>query len=91
MDYTTPNKGQAQQPTSHHSPTSVATISPDGVIVLDEDALQYLQQNFKSEDDPFLLIHWENDGVMEALFGVYGNLIAGLPPVPAYLNITSPE
>jgi hypothetical protein len=90
MSYKTPNskKQKSQQP----SPASVTQeITSSGELMLNEEALQYLQTILVSEDDPCFLIHWTSNGVSEALEAVHGGILRNLPDPPEYILLDDPE
>ena len=73
------------------SPASVTSVGIDGELRLSPEAMSFIANSVCSNDDPCLVIHWIEDGVMEALFEVMGNQILNLPAPPDFLNTTSPE
>ncbi len=73
------------------SPSSVTSVGIGGELILSPEAFNYIQNGICSEDDPCLVIHWVEDGVMDVLLEATGNQIANLPPKPLFLDVTSPE
>jgi len=73
------------------SPASVILVGIDGELRLSPEAMSFIENSVCSNDDPCLVIHWIEDGVMEAVFDVMGNQILNLPAPPDFLNMTSPE
>jgi hypothetical protein len=81
-------KGKATQ---YSSPSSAVTGFIDGGITLSEDANEYVRTTFKSKDDPYLVIRWLGDGVMDALNALQHGNIADPPNPPPFLNWETPE
>jgi hypothetical protein len=82
---------QATGLSSSSPSSSVTAIGLDGEIHLSEAGLKYVAATFVSEDDPYFVLSWIHDGVMDALDAANGGLIPNLPNPPPYLDVTSPE
>ena len=58
-------------------------------LKLSSEGLNYISESFSSDEDPFLIIHWVEDGVMDALLEITGHQLIHLPerlyrPVPLF-------
>ena len=73
------------------SPSSSPSLGAEGELKLVPEALTYVLDSFESEDDPFFVIHWLADGVMDALNEAAADQIPNLPPPTLFLNTASPE
>lgn len=61
-------------------------------VAVSKEELKYLKRIGKkiNEDDPTLVIGWQDDIVDGTVLAAVGNVIPGVaPPVPAFLNMTS--
>jgi hypothetical protein len=87
----TPEKKTAKS-INKESPTSITHFDADvGKITLSNEGIKFIEDNFLSEDDPFIIIHWIQDGVMDALEAIHGAAIEDLPPAPLFVNLETPE
>ena len=80
-----------RQKTNTTSPVSVTAVRDSGELVLSDEGLQYLENNFVSQNDPFLVIHWTANGIGDVLLQYHGGILADLPNPPAYLQLDGPE
>ena len=85
----TPTKAAEAPKSMYHSLSSVADVK-NGMMVLSQDAVAHIQETV-SEEDPYVLIHWVDDGVMDALNAFHAGLIPNLPVPPPFVNPNSPE
>jgi hypothetical protein len=73
------------------SPVSVTEVRDSGEVVLTDEGLQYVENNFVSEYDPFFVIHWTANGIDDVLLHYHGGALADLPNPPGFLQLDSPE
>ena len=91
MSLSTPAAAESKRPKAFRSPTSVTELTEDGQLRLSDEALEYIDTSFSSEEDPYVLIHWVDDGVADALDAIHGNIIQALPAPPVFLDTTTAE
>ena len=58
---------------------SVTSLEVKGNLKLSSEGLDYISSSCCSYNDPYLVLHWIKDGVMDALLGAAGNQIQNLP------------
>ena len=76
---------------SKKSPDSVAHSSGGSIFELTEEEKSYCK-NLKrkiSELDPTVYIYWDDDLIIEILLELHANVIAALPDVPNYMDIST--
>ena len=83
--------GQRTKSKLLHSPSSVTSLGKGGELILSPEGTGYIEGSACSVDDPCLVVHWTEDGVMDALLEAAGNQIHNFPEPPAFLDTTSPE
>ena len=91
MSFPTPHSGGKSKSLKADSPVSVTLVEEGGNLKLNPEGLNYISTSFCSDDDPCLVIHWVQDGVMDALFEIGGNQILDLPQPPIFLDTSTPE
>ena len=72
-------------------PHSITLIEEENLKLSSKGLLNYKSESFSSDDDPFLIIHWVENGVMDALLEITGNQLIHLPEKTIFLDITSLE
>ena len=62
-----------------------------GNLKLSPEGLKYICDSCCSDDNPFLIIHLVEDGVVDTLLEVEGNQLINLPQPHISLVISTPE
>ncbi len=85
--FTTPYAKSAE---NSSSPTSVAESTTSHGYILSQEGQEYLTSGKVSDEDPSLLIVWDQDALQNALLAVHAGHVQLLQPHPVWWDASSP-